>query len=155
MHCSPNIIASHLLNLPIKRLGDVIHDFISTTRHFSQTPIPFARFEIQLRKAFYLHHHVHCLSIPFFLLLLRCLYSSNPHYVCFCLCLFVTSPHIHSQRPLHCVAHKGEEFLRTANVYFAFAPHNGTGGAAGQLSWVGVGGGNFIGCQLGLLSLKV
>ena len=55
--------------------------------------------------------------------------------------------HIHSQRPLHCVAHKGEEFLRPANVYFAFAPHNGTGGAAGQLSWVGVGGGNFIGCQ--------
>ena len=28
-------------------------------------------------------------------------------------------------RPLHCVVDKGEEFLRRANVYFAFAPHNG------------------------------
>ena len=27
-------------------------------------------------------------------------------------------------RPLHCVVDKGEEFLRRANVYFAFAPHN-------------------------------
>ena len=42
-------------------------------------------------------------------------------------------------RPLHCVVDKGEEFLRRANVYFAFAPHNGRlvghimEGRAGQL----------------------
>ena len=58
LHCSPNIIASHLLNLAIKRLGDVIYDFISTARHFSQTPIPSARFEIQLQMiSHYRHHH--------------------------------------------------------------------------------------------------